>query len=211
MQGDQVHSNRSTGSQTFQLIFHWSVIVRLCFKILFPYRLPESTERSAPCCVHSVLITHLLSVWKSVDSSSKPLIYPCPCHVSPLGNITVVSKSLSLVLFCKFYCIILFRFHILVIPYEMCLCLTSLSIIISRSIPVAANGIISCFLISHYVCVCVCVYTPHIFFSQPSLRSWWMFRLLSWLGSCKRWCSKHWGASVSPHYGFLLRAQESDS
>ena len=45
--------------------------------------------------------------------------------------------------------------------------LTSLSMIIARSIHVAANNIISFFLVEPYsivsVCVCVCVFTDRIF------------------------------------------------
>ena len=44
--------------------------------------------------------------------------------------------------------------------------LTSLSMIIARSIHVAANGIISSFMVEPYsivcVCVCVCIHTPHL-------------------------------------------------
>ena len=58
-----------------------------------------------------------------------------------------------------------FRFYIQVISHDICLSLTSLSVIISRSIHAAANGIISYFLwlsnIPLYVSLCMCMH--HIF------------------------------------------------
>ena len=45
------------------------------------------------------------------------------------------------------------------IPYDICLCMTSLSMIISRSIHVAVNGIISFFSMSEWY-----VYIPHLLF-----------------------------------------------
>ena len=44
------------------------------------------------------------------------LIYPCS-HISPLAVISLVSKSLSLFLFYKFFCIFFIIFHKLVISY----------------------------------------------------------------------------------------------
>ena len=47
------------------------------------------------------------------------------------------------------------------------LCLTYLSIIPSRSIYVVTNGKISFFFMAEYysiVCLCVCVYLPHLLF-----------------------------------------------
>ena len=107
----------------------------------------------------------------------KLLIYPSPPKLSPLAAISLLSKSVSPFLFCKeihFYN--LFRFHVWVISYDTCLWLISLSMIISRPIHVAANGIISLFFIFH------CIYVSHILYP---FFSWWTFRLHPCLVHCK--------------------------
>ena len=65
----------------------------------------------------------------------------------PFGN-HKFSMSLSLVLFCKWVHLYqhFFRFHIQVILCDICLYLTSRTMIISRSIHVAADGFILFFL-----------------------------------------------------------------
>ena len=76
--------------------------------------------------------------------------------------------------------------------------------IISRSIYVAANGIMSFFLISVslsniplYICVCVCVcvyiYRQHLLY--PFLHQW-TFTLLPFLGYCKQCSNEHWGTCI---------------
>ena len=52
------------------------------------------------------------------------------------------------------------------VPYDICLSLTSFSMIISRSIHVAADGLISFFLMTD---IPLCIYTHHIFFSHSSV------------------------------------------
>ena len=77
--------------------------------------------------------------------------------------------------------------------------LTLLSVIISRSIHLAANDIISLFewlSSSPFVCVC----TPHLLYS---LICQWTFMLLPCLGYCKQHCSEHWGACILLNRGFL--------
>ena len=71
------------------------------------------------------------------------------------------------------------------------LCLTSLNVIISRSIHVAANDIVSLFFIAN---------TPHHY----PLLCWWTFSLLPQLIYCKQCFSKHWGACMVSSYSFLL-------
>ena len=56
---------------------------------------------------------------------------------------------------------------------------TSLNMIISRSIHIAANGIISFFFYGWVVFHCI--YVPHLLY--PFI-SWWKFRLLPCLGYC---------------------------
>ena len=81
------------------------------------------------------------------------------------------------------------------------LCLTSLSMTVSRSIHVAANGIISFFLMANiplciYMCVCVCI------ISYPFLCRW-AFRLIPCLGYCKQCDNEYWGASVLWDHVFI--------
>ena len=71
------------------------------------------------------------------------------------------------------------------------LCLTSLNVIISRSIHVAANDIVSLFFMAN---------TPHHY----PLLCWWTFSLLPQLIYCKQCFSKHWGACMFSRYSFLL-------
>ena len=90
----------------------------------------------------------------------------------------------------KFFCIIFIRFHILVISYDICLCLTSLTMIISRSIHVAANGVILVFFMAKEYSICIYVHLLCPFLC------WWIFRLLLCLGYCKQ-CSMNIGMHVS--------------
>ena len=95
------------------------------------------------------------------------------------------------------------------------LCLTSLSVIFSRSIHVAANGNISFFFMTNSpLCVCVCIHTHtyiyiyiyiHIYISHllKPIVCWWALGLFPCLGYCKQCCSEHWGACVFLNYGFL--------
>ena len=60
--------------------------------------------------------------------------------------------------------------------------LTSLRLIVSRSVHVAASGIVSSFLIL----LCVHVHLHHSFLCQ------WTFRLPACLGYCQQCCGEHW-------------------
>ena len=82
--------------------------------------------------------------------------------------------------------------------------LTSLNMIISMSIHVAANGIISLFswLIFHHI------YVLHLLY--PFI-CWWTFRLFLCVGYGKQCCNAQWGACVFSNYDFLwIHAQELD-
>ena len=75
--------------------------------------------------------------------------------------------------------------------------LTLLNMIISRSIHVAANGIISFFFLWLSDCICACVFVcvrvchiPYLFICQ------WTFRLLLCLDCCKRCCYEHRGICI---------------
>ena len=77
------------------------------------------------------------------------------------------------------------------IAYDVCLRLASLSMIVSRSIHAAANGIISFFFIGWVIFHCMNI--PHLLY--PFI-CWWTFRLLPCLGYCKWCCCEHWGKCI---------------
>ena len=71
----------------------------------------------------------------------------------------------------------------------ICLCLTSFRKIISRSIHVAANGIISCF---YGWAIFHCIYSLHLLYSFICTFIQQLFRLLPCLGYCKYCCDEQW-------------------
>ena len=76
---------------------------------------------------------------------------------------------------------------------SFCVWITSLSRIISKSIHVVANAIISFFLWLSNIPL------PHLF----NLCIYhWIFRLLPCLGYCKYCFSEHWGAHIFSKYDF---------
>ena len=123
-------------------------------------------------------------------------IYP---SFPPLISIRL-STSVILFLFCnKFICTIFFDFtykcyHMIFVL----LWLMSLSVTISRTIHVAANGVISFFfMVEQYSAVYMCY---HIFI-RPSVNAH-LDCFMSWL----LWIvlSEHWGARIKPTLYFLL-------
>ena len=96
-----------------------------------------------PCAVWQDLTVHLFYIqWQFVSANPRLLIYPY--SLSLLVTVSLFSMSVSLFLFSKISSFVLhFRFHVIqMLSYGICLFLTSLSII-SRSIHIAANGIVS--------------------------------------------------------------------
>ena len=86
----------------------------------------------------------LVCIVGCICQSQPPNLFLIP-HICPLVTINLVSKSLTLFLFCKSLCIVFIRVHIFVTSY-ICLFPSDaphLGMIISRSNHVAANGIIS--------------------------------------------------------------------
>ena len=82
--------------------------------------------------------------------------------------------------------------------------LTSLSTIISRSIHVAANGIIYSFY--GWIVFC-CIYVLHLLY--PFICRW-TFRFPC-LGYCKQYCYEHRGTCVFLNYSFVrIYVQEGD-
>ena len=79
--------------------------------------------------------------------------------------------------------------------YDICLWLTSLSMIISRSIQVAENSIISFFFYGWVVLHCI--YIVHLLY--PFICRW-TFRLLPCLGYYNKCCYEHW-----VHVSFWIR------
>ena len=85
------------------------------------------------------------------------------------------------------------------------LCLTSLSMTISRSSCVAANEWHYFILFNGWIIFhCICV--PHLLYPFPCQ---WIFRLLPCLGCCKQCFNEHWGAYLLYDHVFLqIYAQE---
>ena len=69
---------------------------------------------------------------------------------------------------------------------------------VSRSIHVAANGIISFFLMAEYYSI---VYVPHLLYPFICQRT---FRLPPRLGYHKQYCSDHWGVCILSKKVFLV-------
>ena len=164
-----------------------------------PSRLPHNTEQSSLCytagpCWLSILNT---AVCTSIPHYHFPLPFPS-------ATISSFSKSVTLLLFCKSICIISFQIpHIRdVIWYFSSSVWLTHSVTLSRSIHVAANGIVSFFLVAEQysgVCVCVFIYVyihTHIHVYIPYLLypflCQWTFRVLPCLGYCKQCCNEHW-------------------
>ena len=92
----------------------------------------------------------------------------------------------------------------------ICLWLTSLSMIIGRSIHVAANGITSFFManIPFYIYIYIYTHThththtfiPYILYPFLCL---WIFRLLPCVSYHKQCCNEHWGACILSDCGFF--------
>ena len=111
-----------------------------------------------------------------------------PLHPHHPATISRFFKFVSLFLFCKQ--VHLYHFldpHVRnAVHLSFSVWLTSLSMTLSRSIHVAADGIISLFgsrVIFH------CVHVPRLY---PFLCQW-TFRLLLCLGYCKQCCNEPWG------------------
>ena len=105
---------------------------------------------------------------------------PPPCFYIIFASLPLCSSVLHL------------KFHIRVKSYDICLSLTDLvliSIILSRSIHVVANGKISFWLPSNAP---LYIYIPHLLY--PFIRQW-TFGLFPYFGYCWWCCYKiHWGA-----------------
>ena len=110
------------------------------FLILFPFRLLQNIEPSSLCYIVDTcwLSIYLFKIQWYVPVNPRLPIYS-RSHLFPWVTVSLLSKSMSLFLFC------LSSFASLFLTYWLlhygCLSLTSLSMIISRSIHVAANGI----------------------------------------------------------------------
>ena len=118
--------------------------------------------------------------------------------VSPLVIISLFSNCVSVFLFCKQVHLCHFkkiRLHLWAIYYGICLCLTSLSMTISRSIHVAENDIISFLFMAEYSSI---VFMYHILFI-----CWCNCRWFPCLSYCKQCFSEHGGACSYSNYGFL--------
>ena len=115
-------------------------VMPVLFLILFPFRLLQNIEPSSLCYIVDTcwLSIYLFKIQWYVPVNPRLPIYS-RSHLFPWVTVSLLSKSMSLFLFC------LSSFASLFLTYWLlhygCLSLTSLSMIISRSIHVAANGI----------------------------------------------------------------------
>ena len=112
-------------------------------------RMPHNIEQNSMCYSRSLLVIHFKysNVYLSLPNS---LTITSP-HLFILATISSFCKSMSLFLFCKFISVISFYIpHIrdVIWYFSFSVWFTSLSMTVSRSIHVAADGIISFFLMS---------------------------------------------------------------
>ena len=134
------------------------IYIFILFLILFPYRLSQNIGRVL-CTIQHAPIGQSLHIPQCAYANPKPPVHSSPYHLS-LWKPQVCFQSLW-VCFCsanKVICILFYLdstykwYHMMFVFH----CLTSLSTIISRSIHVVANGIISFFLwlsnIPWYIC-----------------------------------------------------------
>ena len=121
--------------------------------------------------------------WSQCPNSSLP-------SLSPGNNVCFLSLWL---LFCKkFICtfFVYFRFHILVISYDICLFLTSL---IWKYLGLSVLLKMALFW-SFYVWVIFhCIYVPYLLYP---LLCWWTFRLLPCLRYCNWYSYEHLGVFI---------------
>ena len=80
-------------------------------------------------------------------------------------------------------------------------CLTSLNRTISKSIHIAANGIIPSFLWLSNIPLYIC--TTSSLFIPP-----WTLRLLPCIGYCKQCWNEHWSACILSNYGSLQHSRK---
>ena len=166
--------------QQIDSVIHTHIYIHILFHIVFHYGLSQDIEYTSlsytvgPSCLSSLCIIACIC-WPQTPNPSLP-------HLSsPLATTSLFSMPVSLFLFCrKFYlCHILDstykRYHMVFVF----LLLTSLSMMISSSIHVATNGIISFFFYGWVTFHCP--YVPHLLY--PSICRW-TFRLFP--------CSGYW-------------------
>ena len=136
--------------------------IYILFQVLFHYRLLQGIESSSLCSTVGPGCLSLLCIVMCVSDDSKLLIYPSVCYPSANHNFV------SYVCFCVLISSLVSFFSIphgsdIIWHLPFSVWLVSFSMIISRSIHVAADGFISfSFVVEEYyiiyVCVCVCVH-----------------------------------------------------
>ena len=165
-------------------------------------------------CFHCCLVAQLcLTLCDPMDSSPPDSFCPWDfpgkntgmgCHFLLQGIFPIQGLNLSLLLGRQ----ILFHWDTwedindIIWYMSLSFLFTSLSMIISRSIHVTANGIISFFFFfsSGWVIFC-CIYGPHIFY--PVI-CWWTFRLLPCLGCCEKCWYEHRGTFIFLNFSSTL-------
>ena len=214
--GSQIRSlthNSKTGYSFFEVfILYWGLANKQCCDSFRPTAKGQSQIytciHSPPC--HSPPIQAATQHWAEFHVLNyRSLLVThfkyCRVHDHPEflnypflpATISSFSKSVSLFLFCDLYNLFLDSTYKGCDVIFLLLWLTSFSVL-SRSIHVAENGIIS-FFFNGWV-IFHCIHAPHLLY--PFL-CWWTFRLLPCPGYCKQCCSEHWDTHVFLNYGFL--------
>ena len=163
----------------------------ILFQILFPYELLENIEYSFLFCTVGPCWLSFLYVVGSVywsQISNLPLSHPFPvCFLCLWACFYFVDKFI--------YTLFFKVLHISGITWYLSFSvwLTSLSMIISRFIHVAANSIIFYGKVIFHR-----IYVPHLY----QVICQWTFRLLPCPGYSKQCCSEHWGIYTFSNYGF---------
>ena len=150
-------------------------------------------------CRRSLLVNHFKynSVYTSILNS---------ISLPPLATKSLFLKSVSLLLFHKFICIICFQ----ILHTRDVIWYSSFSDLLywvwqSLGPSVAANALFPSF--NGWV-IFRCIYLPHLLY--PFLCQW-TFRWLPRLDYCKQCSSEHWGACILSDHVFLqIHAQEWD-
>ena len=133
------HTHTHTHTYTFFFIF-FSIMIYHGILNIVPYAIQQG------------LVMYLFCIQQFGSANLKLLIYPSSTSPSPLRNTSLFSLPVCFI--DKFFCVIFQIPHISdVIWYlSFSLRLTSLSMIISQSIHVAANGTISFIFMAEYAC-----------------------------------------------------------
>ena len=161
----------------YKLLLYCEVI-RVYIYILFHFGLSQDIKYSSLCYRVGPCCLSILYIKSSASAKLKLPVFPPP---TPTATICIFPMSVSLFLFCRYAylcCILDFACKWYNMEF-VCLFLMSFSMTNSKSIHVAANGIISLFLwLSNIHCVYITYFLYHFICG-------WTFKLFPHLGYYK--------------------------